>query len=289
MLSVSFWEKYLSPGRIASRAERLALERPVIIMGRGKSGTRLVAWACHHLGLAMGTHPNLATGDIDHRVFRKTVKRLAREPFFLQENDEFPDSALNTFQWVMEQVLSKLGKDPFLDNGWGWKWPETYLIAPIVLKTFPQARFIHLIRDGRDVAFNRHLTDDQHRTLGRRILRRLEALDKPHHIQAALSWKFQVESYRRFARHIPESNRFEMTYESLCRDPVGLLGRVAEFVERPLTDACRDYVISNVTVDHLDNFKKQNQAQVLELEELIGDTLVELGYDLVKSMPTRPD
>jgi hypothetical protein len=50
-------ESVLAPQRIVDRRERLAVEHPVILMGRGKSGTRLLAWACTALGVAIGASP----------------------------------------------------------------------------------------------------------------------------------------------------------------------------------------------------------------------------------------
>ena len=37
---------------------------------------------------------------------------------------------------------------------WGWKLPETGYMLPIIDQLFPTARYIHLIRDGRDVALS---------------------------------------------------------------------------------------------------------------------------------------
>ena len=42
-------------GLSSDLTERLARERPVVVMGRGHSGTRVLAWALEALGICMGT------------------------------------------------------------------------------------------------------------------------------------------------------------------------------------------------------------------------------------------
>jgi hypothetical protein len=39
-------------------------------------------------------------------------------------------------------------------TAWGWKLCETTLILPLLAALFPTGRYIHLVRDGRDVATN---------------------------------------------------------------------------------------------------------------------------------------
>lgn len=37
---------------------------------------------------------------------------------------------------------------------WGWKYPETLFVMPVVKQLFPKTKFIHVIRDGRDVCLS---------------------------------------------------------------------------------------------------------------------------------------
>lgn len=273
-------ERLLLPARAEARAEALAREAPLVVMGRGKSGTRLLAFACHHLGLAMGTSGGLGTGDIAHAGFRNAVKALALQ-HFAAEADAVPPEALQRFQAAAARMLPWLRRHEDAGAGWGWKWPETYLIAPIVHAAFPRARFVHLVRDGREIAFNRHLTDDPRRPLGRRLLRHIGALEAPRHLQAARSWQFQVERYRAYAEaHIPAEQRLELTYEALCRDPAGQMARVAALVGVPMTEACRAFVTGSLTVEHLGRYRTRDPRLVAEVEAAIGGTLQALGYPL---------
>jgi hypothetical protein len=51
---------------------------PVVIMGRGHSGTRILAWICHDLGLRMGVDASRETGDADDLVFTRKIKKIAQ-------------------------------------------------------------------------------------------------------------------------------------------------------------------------------------------------------------------
>ncbi|MBI3758116.1 MAG: sulfotransferase [Deltaproteobacteria bacterium] len=280
-------ESVLAPSRIVDRHKRLSLERPVILMGRGKSGTRLLAWACTALGVAIGATPRRPSGDIEHRYFRQTVRTLARRNLTARTHTDFPPWDVAWFQHAVDHAWSMLRRiqpDAIL---WGWKWPETYLIAPLVLRTFPRARFIHIVRDGRDVAFKHHLTDDLSRPLGQALLRHLGAQTEPHYLQAARSWQYQVEVYRQFSALLAPDQHLDLTYEDLCRAPQEMLEQVAAFLGLPMTTAVRDYA-GEIRQDNIKQFYQAPESQLREVEALIGSTLSALGYSLVTSSPIRP-
>jgi len=276
----SWLEARIRPGRIRAYQSLLEREKPVLVMGRGKSGTRLVSWAISNLGVALGTAENLPAGDINHRPFRQVVKKLAQRNLGTNSLKGIHQGDLAWFQGAVFRVWRMLAQQGELALGWGWKWPETYLITPYVFKTFPNARFIHVLRDGRDVAFKNHLTDDSNRSLGKALLTRLGALGLPRYLQSAFSWQFQVERYMKFSRHIPVEQRFELKYEELCGDPVGTMERIAAFLGVPMTEACRTYVLRELTATQISQFSKQDPEKIAEVENAIGETLSALGYTL---------
>jgi len=163
-------------------------------------------------------------------------------------------------------------------HGWGWKWPETYLIGPYLHATFPQARYLHLVRDGRDLAFKTHLTDDPRRKLGRALLGHIGALGQPRYLQAAQSWAFQVARYRALCEEIPPENNLEMRYEALCEDPMREMQRVADFMGVPMNDACRTYVKESVSEGEIGQYRGADPAKISQVEAAIGPELRAWGY-----------
>src|SRR5208283_20851 len=132
-------------------------------------------------------------------------------------------------------------------NGcWGWKFPETYLIAPYVVKTFPKAKLLHLVRDGRDLAFKLHLPDNPRKKLGRSLLAACRATKCRHHLQAASSWAYQVDRFDAFRRELPASQVFDVRFEDLCAAPLEWAEKLCGFLGVPMTEQCRHYLVRDI-------------------------------------------
>ena len=262
-------------------SEELRREEPVVVMGRGHSGTRIMAWALEALGIRLGTLKTKTTGDCQDRRFTGIIKKLARRTLHLPAT--YPPSRrdLKTFQKAVHKYLEWMG-----DNkpAWGWKFPETYLIGTIVDAVFPSARYIHMIRDGRDLAFKYHLTDDPNRGLGRTLLDHLDAVDQPDHIQAALSWDFQVKRFDALADSLGD-RLHTLTFEALCHNPLEEMERIASFLGVPMTTKCETYLKDHVNPAKIAQFSNEDSAKVAEVEKLIGETLDRYGY--TRSIPSQ--
>lgn len=263
-----------------SRVEHLRRLEPCVVMGRGHSGTRLVAWICHHLGIDMGADPlTVPSGDPKERSFKHHQRIVATHSLDVRSADAVRMLDLNRFQRAVYGFHRRLGVGA---GGWGWKFPETYLIGPYVARTFPRARYIHLIRDGRDVAFKRHLTDVSEHRLARAILRKQGALTLPHHLQAAASWALQVELFDAFQKTLSPSSVLALRYEDLAQHPIAATERIAAFLGKRVTSAARRYAETEITAKHARQFRRQDPERVREVEQLIGSTLRAAGYSLVQ-------
>ena len=253
---------------------QLHLEKPVVVMGRGHSGTRIMAWALEALGIRMGTIKSKPTGDCQDRRFTGTIKKLARRTLHLPAAATPVKKDLKTFQKAVYNYMDWLDD---VTPAWGWKFPETYLIGNIVEATFPNARYIHMIRDGRDLAFKMHLTDDSNRGLGRTLLKYLNAVDQPDHIQAALSWNFQVKRFAIFADDLG-GRLHTLTFEALCQNPIGEMDKVASFLDVPMTNNCRSYLKDKVNPTKVAQFHNEDPSKVADVENLLNKTLDSYGY-----------
>lgn len=256
-------------------AAELKTLSPVVLMGRGHSGTRVLSWACTHLGLKLGTSGNLATGDADDQRFTQVIKHIATNNIGMSTGDNLKAVDLVMFQQAVYRYYQELGRPT---GWWGWKFPECYLIAPYVKEIFPKAKYIHLVRDGRDIAFKRHLTDDPKRKLGKRLLGRLNVLGQPHHLQAAVSWASQVEQFDRFSAGLAAEQCFYLTFEQLCQQPFEVLKRLCEFLAIPMTPACEDYLSNKINTSKVAQYRENSEQQIKEVETRIGDTLRKHGY-----------
>lgn len=96
---------------------------------------------------------------------------------------------------------------------WGEKTPGYGERMKLISAALPEARFIHMIRDGRDVALS---------------YRRKEA-DPVAIKRIAVRWRRRVNATRRQGEKVP--HYIELRYEDLVTDPEAELRRVCEFIE----------------------------------------------------------
>lgn len=98
---------------------------------------------------------------------------------------------------------------------WGGKTPDYSLYARELHTLFPDARFIHIIRDGRDVALS---------------LFKLSWGPKVP-LLAARHWRERVESALNFGRSLDRRSYLELYYEDLVQYPVQQFRRLIHFIE----------------------------------------------------------
>jgi hypothetical protein len=140
----------------------------------------------------------------DHRVDEGELRRRveAIEPFDVGE-------ALRAFYGIYAERFSK--------PRWGDKTPKYCRSMGVVGGALPEARFVHLIRDGRDVALS----------ASRR------ASKSPRDVRWwAGRWRSLIEGAREAAGGLGGAY-MELRYEDLVSDPEAALGRVCAFVDLP--------------------------------------------------------
>jgi sulfotransferase family protein len=163
---------------------------------------------------------------------------------------------------------------------YGDKTPSYVLHIPLLADLFPEARFVHVIRDGRAVALS--LLDVG---FGPRSL-----------AQAALQWRERVGLGLAFERELGPGRCRHVRYEDLIEDPAGTLEPLCEFVGLEFDPAMLRYferadsiVSSDVykyrsvrlpPTKNLRDWRSQMSRRDLALFESIGgDLLEEAGYE----------
>jgi hypothetical protein len=169
---------------------------------------------------------------------------------------------------------------------WG---PDNLLYIPAIKRQIPDALFIHVIRDGRDVAC----------ALDRKEFIRPFRWDRSYRLYvSALHWMWKVQTGRRHGQTIGP-DYMEIRFEDLVLHPEEALTKVGAFIGENL-----DYEkirISKMGVLRVPNtsfteewksgsfspvgrWKRQlSDDKVAWLEGLVGELLVELGYPLSRA------
>jgi len=185
----------------------------------GGSGTRAVVDLLVASGVAMGSHLDAKTQDsLPIRWFLdRHFDRLAATP------GRWSTRIRNDFD---RAILTHRSDIPDPATCWGWKNPRSMWILPFLANRFPCLRFIHLVRDGRDMALsencfllNRH---------GESLLGEAST-GAPPTDQLRL-WAIGNQRAAADGARLLGGSYLLVRYEDLCRDPVGQLARLVEFV-----------------------------------------------------------
>ena len=226
----SFIAKRLRPRRLHGRAEP-GPPAPFVV-GVGRSGTTL-------LRLMLDAHPEMAIPPETH-FFESLLDASGRIRFgpkqALHAIKEDPRRRWNDFGLAEEELLARLEAIPRFNVSdafrafyelyaekqgkprWGDKTPTYIKHMRRIKRILPEARFIHVIRDGRDVTLsnNKRVIERGHR-------------DPVPAARSARRWQRQIEKARSDGPYIGEY--LEIRYEDLVTDTEPALRTVCEFVE----------------------------------------------------------
>jgi hypothetical protein len=135
------------------------MRSPVIIGATGGSGTRALREVLLRYGAHMGVHVGTA-GDARDLVpfydtwIDPTLRHTGRLDYRL---DDLPaalrEAALASLRGCLTAYRSR-----FADDGrpWGFKGPRSMYVLPYLHRLLPDLSFVHLVRDGRDMAVSRN-------------------------------------------------------------------------------------------------------------------------------------
>jgi hypothetical protein len=108
----------------------------------------------------------------------------------------------------------------------GEKSPKYVSQLDTLHELFPQARFVHLIRDGRDVTLSALAWKKAGRILGRHVTWHDDPLTT-----AAVWWEWHVRHGREVGASLRPDLYYELRYESLVDDPEGECRELCRFLD----------------------------------------------------------
>lgn len=152
---------YLLPTRIGRvalpRSSRPGLDAPIVVGGTGGSGTRVVKTLLSQSDVFMGGDLN-AAGDampfepLLERWINPLLARTSSLSYRLGDVTwQLRRQVAGEFRRKLWHHLTDLPPDSIR---WGWKNPRSLYILPFVHAVFPRMYFVHVMRDGRDIAMS---------------------------------------------------------------------------------------------------------------------------------------
>jgi hypothetical protein len=216
--------------------------RPIFLVGCPRSGTTLLSVMLHaHPRIAMPPETRFllpayrarrSFGDLAHEANRR---RLAQE--LTAPRGKFRDLQLDRKQ-VIERIVAQA---PTIGAAagtiwrefarsrdkvrWGEKRPAYWHDMDVILRLFPDAQVIHLVRDGRACVAS---------------LKKLDWWDQPL-VGSVATWVLADLELRRVAARLPADSYHRLRYEDLLSDPRGELSRLCDFLGEPFDEAMLDH------------------------------------------------
>lgn len=208
---------------------------PVVCIGRGHTGTRLVSMLMQDMGIHIGQHEQI-NGCEDSLEWVRLIYRMVEEsgPVAEMPTGSFYKSEIrNTARGILKNGHVAPGAP------WGWKLPETTLLLPMFVDAFPEAKWIHCVRHPVSSTLrNFHQTADPFTKLGSATVggaysysgRRAEdVLSDEEWLRSALTWKHQVTRAMKFGRSLGAKKYIELKYEDVCANPDWALSTLERF------------------------------------------------------------
>lgn len=197
-------------------------EQPVFVVGAPRSGTTL-------LRSMLDAHPNICCPTWETGVFDRLGPMLkgdmnkprGREAnFFAFERRELVAWIRRAVDDLMGHLTASSGK-----SRWGEKTPAHVFQMDAIHEVYPQAQFLHIVRDGRDV------------------VRSLQNVNwAPGNARWSVRrWIHSVQAGRGFGRGLGPRLYCEIRYEDLLDEPRPQLERVCEFLGEPFAEQMLEF------------------------------------------------
>lgn len=279
-------------------ATRLApLGPPIVVFNKSHSGSRLLARVLTEAGVFMGARLNDSEDALD-------VLRLVEHilDFHYPDDQGFRKNGDPALDALVTDVFSAHLRGMRDGQRWGWKLSETHFALPLIARLFPRARFIHLIRDGRDVAFSNFNAPDTDRLrklhFGTDRLRHWRGLPltaaayaaTPHVFNARL-WVASVTDARLRGQMLGDRYR-EVRYEDLVTRFGPTVREVFDWLELTGADDVAARLAAQVRTDAVGKHRAVDGRRRAEALAVLGPTLAAFGYGddaEPASHETRPD
>ncbi|MER6825922.1 sulfotransferase [Streptosporangium sp. NPDC000563] len=275
-------------------------DRPIFILGCPRSGTTM-------LQLMLHAHPRVAIppetrfmvsayqrrlqfGDLNDAAHRRELgewvvdRRQSRFHELELDRDEVLDQIVggpptlgSALGIVLRAYAARHGKPR-----WGDKRPSYFQYTDVLLRLFPDAQFVHLIRDGRDCVASLKEMPWYNGTV----------------YSAVSAWAEAIDFARHGAPKLPGGSYHELRYEDLTAEPEAHLRRLCEFLGEDFAPAmCDPGAMAGIAVParktwHARTFGEVTTAragswrdrldpgEISLCESVLGDRLQTYGYEL---------
>ncbi len=247
-----------------------AHKAPLVIGGMGGSGTRLPVMLLEQAGYWFGSWVNHKTKD-------------AMAPRWLLENAfnrlmaaaDQPDRELE--ELFMRLVRFHRWGMPDPNGSWGWKNPRSMWIIPFLSRLFPDMKFIHVIRDGRDMALTGNIN----------LLRKhgADLLGDPAYMKDTVHAQFRLwalgnkMAWDAGKKYLGE-NYLLLDYNKLCSSPETEMSRLFNYIGVEDSSLLVDECMQSIRISRYpERWRQSDHPLVQNPDHSLRQTLALFGYE----------
>ncbi len=275
---------------------------PLLVLGVRRSGTTLLrVMLDRNAALAVPDEsyfvPQLARrhrGTVDPVAFVDDLRRLPTlvewglDPGAVAQRLRPGMTTGAALAAIFETYAAERGK-----ARWGDKTPLYMQFLPVLERLFPDALFVHLVRDGRDAALSFLAVPEGIMTAGWGHPRGVAGF--------ACQWATEVRDARALGRRVGHERYLELRYEDLVAQPGRELERVCTFAGLAYDDGMLEYVgqtesaakphqqrLSQAPTPGVRNWRTELAPDDrIAFEQVAGAVLAELGYETERTGSNR--
>ena len=246
---------------------------PVVIGATGGSGTRVVARLARHAGYDLGSNLNEAEDALEFYPFHeKWINPYVTAQLAGGLTKQVAQRMDIDFQSTLERHCPANLRT---DRHWGWKAPRSIYLLPFLRRHLPDMKFIHVLRDGRDMVLSAN--QNQLRKHGRAVLTWRERWFRSAPERAMLLWDRVNLRAAEFGEAELGPSYLRVRFEDLCANPVETTGRIMNFLGA-LVDP---EIISRAEISPpatLQRWRNYPAKLIIKLEQIGGNSLRKFGY-----------
>lgn len=251
------------------------LTPPVIIFGAPRSGTTYVMEI-------LNAHPRVHITQ-ETRLFvwlHRALASLAHPQVAMTQRAEFEEYLKGELPKLLRSFYRQQRPDASIwgDKNPHYAAPENAGVLDMITDLFPGARFIHVMRDGRDVVAS--------------LLRKRHSNGEPwvSFDDAHYAWNSHITTGRAFAESATPGTVLEVRYEELIADDLGMARRMCEFLgidcHPRIVEFCEAQrrertPVSGPTRDLSQGADRSDWEEIVSAEGRLSESLTQLRENLV--------
>lgn len=254
------------------------MDSPLVLLGSGGSGTRLLSFLCQDIGVWLGNEISRAGDSLDMVmcIYQGIFEKFQCKSSW-QKSRTVPRLRFTANRMLLTQPDVAL---------WGFKLPENLFLLPEIKKAFPNARFLQLIRDPLTRCLRRtHMTARLDNHIGRVTLPlAYDFVDRPRSMiledSSALHMAYTaIHQHELIKTNLLDKKQEEfmtVRFEDIITEPETCLQAVSEFLgSLPHSDML-------VSLIDQDRVRQPNVQYPPDIEQTVQKILApirrELGY-----------